>query len=154
MSHGQLHQIGIVETGSSRRMLMKECQGDDRDKHQHATGLRKQEEFERGVPAMRVPPDGNQEIHGDQHELPKEEKQEQIDGQKHPNDATQGQQDVTVEKSDATLDFCPGGTNREETDEGRQEDEYHAETIEAEMQTNAPARNPTAVTFYEPGTVT
>ncbi len=54
MSHGQFHQIGIVETGSSRRMLMKECQGDDRDKQQQAPGLREQEEFERGGPAMRV----------------------------------------------------------------------------------------------------
>ncbi len=58
-----------------------------------------------------------------------------------------------MKKTDATLGFCPGGDNCDETDEGRQEDEYHAETIEAEMQTNAPARDPTAVTFCEPGTV-
>ena len=39
---------------------------------------------------------------------------------KHPDDTAQGEQDVTVKQSDATLDFCPGGNRGHDPDEDRQ----------------------------------
>lgn len=79
------------------------------------------------------------------------EKQKQIDRQEHSNHTAQRKQDIAVKQSDATLDFCPGGHRRDDADEGRQDNQDEAEPIKTKMQTDAPSRNPTNVTFYEPG---
>ncbi len=64
-------------------------------------------------------PNHDQQIHGDQHEFPKKEKQKQIDRQEHPDYTAEGEQDVAMKQSDAVLNFCPGSHRRDDADEDR-----------------------------------
>ncbi len=63
---------------------MQQVQGDDRQQHQQRTEHGKEKELDRGIDSAAMPPDADQEKHRDQHDLPEQVEQSQIEGQKTP----------------------------------------------------------------------
>ena len=93
--------------------MMQEVQRQDGDQHQQPAELREEEKLHGGVHAALVAPDGDQEVHRDQHQFPGEVEQEQIDRQEHAGDAGQDPQQVEVEEADASvISFQEASTER------------------------------------------
>ena len=64
-------------TAGHRLMVIREP--DDGDEHQHAARHRVEDELDRGVDAALVAPDPDEEIHRNQHRVPEDVEQEQVE---------------------------------------------------------------------------
>src|SRR5215467_100658 len=100
-------QIPILECVHACRLMMHEVECKDGDQHQQSAELREEQELNGGVNPSLVTPDRDQEIHGDQHQLPRKIKQEQVEGEKHACDSRQHPHEIEVEKTDLVVDLCP-----------------------------------------------
>ena len=87
----RLGQREIVECQRPRLAVVDERECDDGGEHQQSASLGEQEELDRRVDPPLVPPDGDQEVHGNEHQFPEEEEQEEIERQEDADDARQGQ---------------------------------------------------------------
>ena len=87
---------------------MNEVKPQDREQHQKAAGLGKDEELVRSVYALLMPPDINEEVHRHEHKLPEEIEQEEIEREEHSEDARQDKEQVQMKEPDAVADLCPG----------------------------------------------
>jgi len=66
---------------------MNKVQSDDRQQHQQRTGHGEQEELDRRVELAAVTPDADQEEHRNQHDLPEQVEQCQVERQEDTHDA-------------------------------------------------------------------
>src|SRR5262249_54271428 len=57
------------------------------DENKHAAQQRVQEELDGGIFALRPPPDADEEVHRQQHDLPKDVEEEEIQGQERADHA-------------------------------------------------------------------
>ena len=112
----------------------------------------KEEELHGGVHAVLVAPDGDEEVHRDQHQFPGEVEQEEIDSEKHAGDAGQDPQQVEVEEPDGFGDFGPGSQHRDDAKEEREQQQQQAQAVESQVKADAELRNPSPVGLLEPGT--
>ncbi len=69
-------------------MATLKIQHQDRDQQQDAARKRVEEEFDRGIQAIRSSPDSDQEIHRDQHRFPKHVEQHEIERCEHADHGT------------------------------------------------------------------
>ena len=123
---------------------------DDGGEHQQPASLGEQEELDCRVDPALVPPDGDQEIHGNQHQFPEEEEQEEIERQEDADDARQGQHQIEMEEAHALGDLAPGGEHRHDAEPEGQKDQQQAQAIQAEMKPDAELRNPRPIDLGEP----
>ena len=91
---GRIQEVRVLERVNACRLVVGEDQRQDRDEHQQAARLREDEEFDRGVDAALVAPDGNKEIHGHEHQFPGEIEQEQVHGQENADDGAEDRHEV------------------------------------------------------------
>ena len=153
-AHFGAEQRQVVEGEMAGRALVDEDQHQDRDQHEQAAALGEDEELDRGVEAMLVAPQRDQEIHRHQHQFPEEEEQEQIERQEHADHARDGPQQIGVEQADPIGDFGPGDHHRDETERDRQQDEDQAQPVEVELEGDAELRDPGPVETHDPGGLT
>ncbi len=105
---GRAEQKVVVEGKHAGGLLVEKGQGEDRDQHQHPGRLRVEQELQRGVDAVLVAPERDDEVHRDQHHLPEEVEQEHVEGHEHADDAGQHCVEAEIEQARSGLDLGPG----------------------------------------------
>ena len=100
---GRSQKLEIVEGIDSRLPPVDEIEPQDGGQHQQAGELGEDEKFHGGINASLVPPQGDEKIHGDEHELPEEVKEKEIDGNKDADDPRQGRHEVEMEETRPAL---------------------------------------------------
>ena len=99
-------------------------QGENRQQHEQAADLCEEEKLHRGVGPGLVSPYGDEEIHGDQHDFPEHEEQEQIECGEHADDAGHHPEDVELEEPAAVVDLRPRRDDRDDAEEHGQRDHH------------------------------
>src|SRR5690606_6093539 len=135
-------QSEVVESPLSGCARVDPREPDDRREHQQAARLREDEELDRRVNAVLVPPDGDQEVHRHEHHFPEEEEQEQIERDEDADDAGDRPEQIRVEEPDALADLGPRAHDRDDSQEQRQRDHQQAEPVHRDVEVDAEARNP------------
>ena len=107
----------VVEGVDAGRATVHDIQRHDRDQHQQAADLREQEELDGRVDAALVPPDPDEEVHRDEHQLPEEVEQEEIEREEHADDAGEHPHQAEVEEADALRDLGPRRDHRDDAEE-------------------------------------
>src|SRR5260370_33170458 len=100
--------------------MVDKIERQDGDQHQQSAELCEQEKLHGRVDAPLVAPYDYEKIHRDQHQLPGEIEQEQVDCQEHAHDSSKYPHQVEVEKTDFVADFRPGGQHSHDTQEERE----------------------------------
>ena len=77
----QLQQVRQVKAPTSSHFVVGPPHPQDSQKHQQATCHGKQEEFDRGIDTSLATPDTDQQVHGNQHDLPKHIEEKEIRGE-------------------------------------------------------------------------
>ncbi|WDT81287.1 MAG: hypothetical protein MPW14_05965 [Candidatus Manganitrophus sp.] len=98
-----------------------------------------------------MPPDRNQKGHRDQHQLPGEIKEEEIDREKDADDPGQHPEQIEVEKSDPLLNLAPGGENRQNAEEEGEDDQQKAQAVHRKVKRDPEPRNPGKIDLFQPG---
>ena len=106
----QLVELQQVEAVFAGHRLVHPRQADDRDQHQHAAGHRVEDELHRGVDALVVAPDADQEIHRDEDEVPEHVEQEDVERAEDAEHRRLEQQHEDREFLDLLLDALPART--------------------------------------------
>jgi hypothetical protein len=123
-------QLLVLVGVDARRLVVEEVQGEDGDQHQEAAHLREDEELHGRVEAPLVPPDGDQEVHGHEHQLPGEVEEEEVHRQEDAGDPRQHPEQVQVEEAHAFLDLRPGDEDGDGAQEEGQQQEEEAQPVE------------------------
>jgi len=89
-----------------------------------------------------MPPEGDEEVHGHEHQLPEGVKQHQIQGQKYAHDAGLGRQDEKGEGGPVMIDGVPGNQDADQAEQGRQDGEPEADPVHDQQVLNTDGRNP------------
>src|SRR5690606_3618743 len=100
-------QLEIIECVVAGIGAVNEIEAKYRKQHKQAARLCKNEELERGVSPVLMPPDADEKIHGDQHHFPEEVKQEEVHGQEDAGDSRKHPEEVKVKEAGAVLNFFP-----------------------------------------------
>ena len=130
--------------------MVDKVERQDRDQHQQSAELCEQKKLHGRVDASLVAPYDDEKIHRDQHQLPGEIKQEQVERQEHADDSRQNPHEVEVEKADSLADFRPGGQHGHDAQEEREQQHQQAKAIHRKMKVDAKARHPVPVHLIEP----
>src|SRR5690606_23082695 len=123
---------------------------DDRSEHQEAARLREDEELDRRVDAVLVPPDRDQEVHRHEHHFPEEEEQEEIERDEDADDAGDRPQQARVEEPDALANLGPRARDGDDPEEQCQRDHQQAEAVHREVEADAETRDPRQLGLDEP----
>ena len=140
----QLVQLQQVEAVVAGHRLVHPRQADDRDQHQHAAGHGVEDELDRGVDALVVAPDADQEIHRDQDEVPEHVEQEDVERAEDADHRRLEQQHEDRELLDLLLDALPRRQQRDRRQEAGQHQQHQAEAVDADVVVDAELRNPAA----------
>ena len=114
------------------------------EQHHHGAGQGVEEELDGGVEPARAAPDPDQEVHGDEHDLPEhveEEHVERAEDAEHPR--LQEEQEHVV-LAHAVRDRGPGGEDRDVSQQGGQQDQEHADPVHPEEVGDADRGDPVA----------
>ena len=120
------HCIGYIETAC------REIDGNDGNEEKDAAEERVNEELYRGVVLVGSSPDGNEEVHRDEHRFPENVKQDEI---KRAEDADHGrfhEQDADHELLHPLLDCCPRTEHADRCKQCCKEDEEDGNPVNTE----------------------
>src|ERR1019366_7223100 len=106
--HGDLHQVRNLERIEAELLKMLEVERQNAQQHQHRPGQRVEKELNGGVQLPRPAPHPDDEVHGDQHQLPENVEQEEIEGNENPDHARLQDQEHGVVFFYAVLNRVPG----------------------------------------------
>src|SRR5256885_4337923 len=106
---------------------------DDADEHQDGASHGVEHELDGGVDAALVSPDANEEGHGNEHDFPEKEKEKEVQGKKHADDADLEHQEHDEKFLDARLDAGPGGKHGDDGQEGSEDDQKEADAVESQV---------------------
>jgi len=122
---------------------MDEVDSDDGHQHQDASCHGVKEELDCRVhPSLRVAPDADQEIHGDQHDLPEYVKQDEVEGHQGSHHTGFEKEKGDHELLDPFLDGTEGTQNAKNGEKGGEEHQEEANPIDAEMIADPVILNP------------
>ena len=114
-----------------------------------AAGQGVEEEFDRRVSPAALPPDADQEEHRQQHDLPEEVEEHQVDGQEDPHQAAFQDQQQGHEQRHAAL-LRPGDQHRDDLQKGGQQHHQQGDAVERQGVTDTEAGNPGGVLVQQP----
>ena len=129
----QLVELQQIEAVGAGRRLVQPRQADDGDQHQHAAGHRVEDELDRGVDALVVAPDADQEVHRDQHEVPEDVEEEEVERAEDADHRRLEQQHEDRELLDLLLDALPRRQQRDRRQEAGQHEQHQAEAVDADV---------------------
>src|SRR6202022_4689506 len=124
---------GQIESAARHGAGAQIVNPDDADEHEDGAGHGVEDELDGGVDAALVPPDANEEIHGDEHHFPEEEEEEEVKGEEDADDANFQHQQHDEKFFDAVLDAVPGRQHGDGGKKRGQDDEEEADAVEAEV---------------------
>ena len=97
-----------------------------------------------------VPPDPDQERHRDQHQLPEEIEEEEIEREEHAGHAGERPHQAEVEEPGAVRDLGPRRAHRDDAEEHREREQEQAHAVDREMDGDAERGNPRPDAFGDP----
>src|SRR6185312_6804236 len=147
----RVRQGEIVEGQGPGLPVMNEIERQDGDEHQKAAALGEEEELDRRVDSPLMPPDRNEEIHREEHQLPEEEEKEEIEREEDTDGPCERPQEVQMEEPHPLGDLAPRGGDGPDAEHQGEEDEQQAQAIEPEMKPDAERRHPGQVEVGDPG---
>ena len=106
---------------------------EDADQHEDRASHRVQDEFYGGVNATVVAPDADEQVHRYEHNFPEKEEEEKVEREENADDADFQKQNGDEKFFDALLDAAPRTENRDDGEERRQDDEEHADAVDAQV---------------------
>ena len=107
--HWCSQQVGVLKCVSSCHCVMDEVERNNRNQHEEAAELGEYEKLHGCVSPMFMAPDGNQEVHRDEHQFPGKVEEEEIHGQEHPRNSCEDPQQIQMEETHRMRDLRPGG---------------------------------------------
>src|SRR5258708_32765127 len=126
-------QRGDVEracpTGCYRRVEVKR---EDGQEHDDGTGQCVEEEFDGGIEAAVATPDGDEEIHGDEHHFPENVEEEEIKRNEDADHAGLEEEKQNVVFLGAEMNGAPEREDGNHAEECRDNDEQQADAVNAE----------------------
>src|SRR5713226_6165051 len=124
---------GEIEGAAWDRGRTEIVQPDDAHEHEDGAGHGVEHEFDGRVDAALVSPDADEEVHGDEHDFPEKEEEEEVQREEDADHADFEHQQHDEKFLDAVLDAVPGGEHRDGGEERGEDDQEQADTVEAEM---------------------
>ncbi len=146
-----LRQLVDREGVNPGRLPVEDVEDQQGDEHHQAAGQGVQQELDGRVDAVLVPPDAHQEEHGDDLDLPKEVKEQQIGGQKEAGQGALQEQDEEIEGAVLKIDGPPGDEHAEDIQKGDQRQEQEADAVQAQAVAGPQPWNPGIVLQQQPG---
>ena len=117
----------------------------DREEHQHRSGQRVQEKFDRRVQPPLAAPYANQKIHRHQHHFPEHVEQHEIQRHENAQHARLQQQQQNVIFLFALVDRRPGRQNRNRAQHRSQHHHQKAQPIDPQGEMRSHRRNPARI---------
>ena len=135
----KLENVEGIDPGFAAVM---EVEGHDRHEHQDASHHREKEELDGRIDPVRAAPYPDEEVHGDQHELPEDVEQNEVQGAQGADHRRFQQEEGDVIFLDLVLDRFPGAQDAKDGDEGGEHHQEHADAVDAEEIADPPFRVP------------
>ena len=137
--HGQVE--GVHAGGGA----VLEVEGEDGDQHEEGAHQRVEDELDGGVDAVGPAPDPDDEIHRDQHRLPEDVEEEEVEGHEDAEHARLEQEHGDGELFPAPLHRVPRGEQCERHEERGQQHEEQADAVHAQVIRDPERRHPRAL---------
>ena len=112
----ELQQVEAVAAG---RLAVQVGEAEDRDQHQDAARHRVEHELDGGVDALVVAPDPDEEVHRDEHRVPEDVEQEQVERDEDADHRGLESEDEDRELLHLLLDRFPRRQQRDRRQESR-----------------------------------
>ena len=127
----RVEPLQVEAVGAGRRVVQIR-QRQNRQQHQHAAGHRVENELHRRVDAALVAPDADQEVHRDQHRVPEDVEQEQVERDEHADHRALEQQHADAERFRLLVHRFPGTEQRERGEKAGQDEQQQADAVDAD----------------------
>jgi len=115
---------------------------DDPDQHEDASREGEEDELDRRIHPVGTAPDADEQKHRDQHELPEDEKEKQVEGDKDADHRGLHDQQCEEELLHPGVDRPPGHAHAEHAEQCREHHEEHADAVDADRVLDAPDGDP------------
>src|SRR5438270_811853 len=109
---------GKIEGAARSDRRAEIVQPDDADQHEDGAGHGVEHEFDGGVDAALMSPDADEEVHGDEHDFPEEEKEKEVERKKNADDADFEHQQHDEKFFEAMMNAVPGREYGDGSQEG------------------------------------
>jgi hypothetical protein len=135
-------EIDQAEARGSPGGRVRPGERDDGDQHEDAAGHRVEDELHRRVDAAVVSPHPDEEVHRDQHGVPEDVEQEQVDRDEHPEHRGLEREHEEGEVAHALVHRLPRRQQRERGEEGGEDEEEEADAVHADEVLDPERRDP------------
>ncbi len=123
-------------------MAALEEQDDDGDQQQKTSRERIEEELDGGVNPVRPSPDADEQVHGDQHRLPEDVEQHEIQGAEDADHRRLHDQHGDHEFPHTRFDGGPRGDDADRREQGGEQDQPEADAVDAQGVADGGSRDP------------
>ena len=145
-------QLQVIEGVDAGFPSVDEKEAEDCRQHHKAAQLGEEEKFHGGVSPSLMSPQGDEEVHGHEHELPEEVEEKEIHGDKDADDPRQGGHQVEMEKPDVAFDLGPRSQHGRQAQEDGEKDEQKAQPVHGQVKADPQGGNPGPVELGNPRT--
>ena len=115
--------------------------------------LREQEKLDGSVGPVLMTPKGNEEVHGDKHQLPEEIEKEEVERQKDPDYTCDCPCQVEVKEPHPLPYLRPRGDGCHDSEKAGEHDKKKTYTVDGQVKAYTQTRNPWCLYFNKPRTV-
>jgi len=140
----RIHVKHVESISAGDRILDVEVEGQHDQQHQHRADQSIYEELDGGVNPAGASPDADQEVHGQQHDLPEDVEEEEVQRHEGAHHAGFQEQEEGVVALHAGLD-PPGSGDAEEAEQGGQEHHREGQAVHTDEVFDVKGRNPSGV---------
>jgi hypothetical protein len=129
---GQVAQGLVVEAAAAVGLGRHVPQGDDGHQHEQPAEQGVEEELDRGVDTLLPAPGADQEVGGDQHGLPEDVEQEQVEGDEHAeHGGLERQQGGDV--AAGAVGHAPGADDGQRREQGGEQQQGQADAVDPDL---------------------
>ena len=139
---GQPVDVLERERPCAGRRVVADREEEDRQEHQEAARHREEEELHRGVDAPRAAPDPDDEVHRDEHDLPEDVEEGEVERDEAAEHAGLEHQEGDRVAADLLLDVRQREEQGDRRQDRRQQDEEERDPVDADVVGDAELRDP------------
>ena len=110
-----------------------EVEGQDGQEHQDASHHGEEEKLDRRVDPPRAAPHPDEEVHRDEHELPEDVEEDEVEGAEGADQRRFEEEEGDVVLLDLRFDRLPGAEDAQNGEQGGEQDQEHADAVDAEQ---------------------
>ncbi len=142
LGYAKLLQFQQVEGGIAGGGGVHEVENHDGYQHQHAASHGVEDELQRSVDPPLTAPHADEEVHGNEGDLPEDIEQEEIEGGEDPDHAHLQKEHEDVILLDPFGDGRPRGKDGHGREKGGQQHQEEADAVHTQVVANSQAGNP------------